>query len=84
MTNEELENLMKKVEAQNTERMMSQMDSVLWSQVTANRLECLKIAVSLQTRIGYVVGNKYISESEDLLQLADKLYGWINKREKEK
>ena len=84
MTDEELEDLLKKVEAKNTERMMSQMDSVLWSQVTANRVECLKIAVILQTRIGYVVGNKHISESEDLLQLADKLYEWVNKREKEK
>lgn len=79
MTNEELENLMKKVEAQNTERMMSQMDSVLWSQVTVNRVECLKIAVNLQNRVGYIVGNKPISENEDLLRLADKLYEWVNK-----
>lgn len=58
MTDEELKSLMGKVEEQNTERMMSQMDSVLWSQVTANRVECLKVAVDLQMHIGIPINEK--------------------------
>lgn len=84
MTDEELKNLMKKVEEQNTERMMSQMDSVLWSQVTANRVECLKVAVDLQMHIGIPINEKSTSVVDKTLQLADKLYKWVNKKDEDK
>lgn len=84
MTDEELKNLMKKVEEQNTERMMSQMDSVLWSQVTANRVECLKVAVDLQMHIGIPINEKSTSAVDKTLQLADKLYKWVNKKDEDK